>query len=72
MDMVRLLLVPGIAGAIAGLGAAGLMLALDVGALRTLLLSGPNWLAAAMLAFAFMATFSSAAIGAAVMALGRE
>ena len=65
------ILLPGLAGALAGqVGVAGLLL-FDVGALRTLILtSGQGWLAAGLLCAGFAITFGSAAIGAAIMSLG--
>ena len=63
--LLRVILLPGLAGSIAGL------LVLDVGSLGTLAL-GPSggFVPVALLCAGFMITFGSAAIGAAVMALG--
>ncbi len=69
--LLRVILLPGLAGSIAGLVAVAGLLVLDVGSLGTLAL-GPSggFVPVALLCAGFMITFGSAAIGAAVMALG--
>jgi hypothetical protein len=72
-EIVRYIVLPALAGSLAGLvGVAGL-LALNVGSLRTLILASPQgWIAVALLCMGFVVTFGSAAIGATIMALGEE
>lgn len=71
LEVVRFIILPGLAGSIAGLVALAGLLALDVGSLRTLVL-GPSGgiVPLGMLCVGFIITFGSAAIGAAVMAMG--
>lgn len=70
MEIRRYILLPGLAGALAGLVAVAGLLALDVGSLGTLVLGpGGGMVPLAMLSTGFMITFGSAAIGAAIMAL---
>ena len=73
MEILRYIVVPGLAGSLAGLvGVAGL-LALDVGSLRTLIMAAPDgWIAVMLLCVGFAVTFGSAAIGATIMSLGQE
>jgi hypothetical protein len=72
-EIRRYILLPGLAGAVAGQAGVAALLALDVGALRTLILaSAEGWIAAVLLCAGFAVTFGSAAIGAAVMAIGNE
>ncbi len=73
VEILRTIVLPGLAGSLAGLVAVGGLLALDIGGLRSLMLaSADGWIAAALLSLGFVVTFGSAAIGAAVMALGRS
>ncbi len=68
-EIRRYIVLPGLAGVLAGQVGVAALLALDVGALRTLILASPQgWIAVAMLCAGFAVTFGSAAIGAAVMA----
>ena len=73
MEIVRYIILPGLAGSLAGLVAVGGLLALDVGSLGTLAL-GPSGgvVPVALLSAGFMITFGSAAIGGAVMAIGQQ
>lgn len=71
--IVRHVLVPGVAGSLAGMAGVGALLWRDVGGLGSLIrASGDGWMAAGMLCVGFAVTFGSAAIGASVMAIGRE
>ena len=71
LELVRFIVLPGLAGAIAGLVALAGLLALDVGSLRTLVLGPAGGIVPlGMLCAGFVITFGSAAIGAAVMAMG--
>ena len=71
LEILRFIILPGLAGSIGGLVALAGLLALDVGSLRTLVLgSSGGFVPLAMLCAGFMITFGSAAIGAAVMAMG--
>jgi hypothetical protein len=71
VEVRRYILLPALAGALAGLAAVAALLALDVGALRSLVLASPDgWIAIALLSAGFIVTFGSAAIGAAVMSIG--
>ena len=73
MEVVRYIVLPGLAGALAGLVGVAALLALDVGSLRTLIVAqSDGWVAVALLSMGFMVTFGSAAIGATIMSLGRE
>jgi hypothetical protein len=73
VEIVRYIVLPGLAGSLAGLIGAAAMLAADVGALRTLMAQSPQgWVGAVLLAFGFVITFGSAAIGASVMSIGHE
>jgi hypothetical protein len=73
VEVVRYILVAGLAGAVAGLVAVAAILCLDVGSLGTLVAgSDDGWIAGALLSLGFMTTFGSAAIGAAVMAIGGQ
>jgi hypothetical protein len=61
------------AGTVAGVIAAGALVASDVGGLRGLILHDrQGWIALFLMVFGFVVTFGSLAIGGAVMALGRE
>ena len=65
---IRFLLAHALGGVAVGLGAAGLLVWLDVGRLGTLAAASPEGaIAVALLAFGFAVTFGSAAIGAAIM-----
>jgi hypothetical protein len=70
---VRVMLLPGIAGAVAGMVAvAGLLLA-DIAHLRTLIAAtGEPWVPVMMLIVGFVVTFASIAMGASIIALGEE
>lgn len=69
----RHFLLPGLAGSLAGCVAVAALLAIDLGGLRTLALSvGGGWVAVPLLCLGFAVTFGSAAIGASVMAIGRD
>jgi hypothetical protein len=71
--LIRHVLLPGLAGALAGLVCVGVLLALDMGGLRTLMAaSAGGWIAAPLLGGGFAVTFGSAAIGASVMAIGAD
>ncbi len=73
VEIVRYILMPGLAGSLAGLAAVVAMLYLDVGTLGTLVLgSDQGWMAVLLLSLGFMTTFGSAAIGAAIMAIGDQ
>ena len=71
VEVLRFIVLPGLAGSLAGLVAVAGLLALDVGSLGTLAL-GPSGgvVPVAMLSAGFAITFGSAAIGASVMAMG--
>jgi hypothetical protein len=72
MEIRRIILLPGLAGALAGLVAVAALLVLDVGSLGTLVLGpGGGFVPLAMLSVGFVVTFGPAAIGAAIMALAR-
>ncbi len=70
-EIVRFIVLPGLTGSLSGLVAVAGLLALDIGSLRTLVL-GPSggFVPVALLSAGFMITFGSAAIGAAIMAIG--
>jgi tetrahydromethanopterin S-methyltransferase subunit E len=71
--ILRDMILPGLAGAIAGLVAVAGLLALDVAHLRALALGTPGgWVALPLLAAGFMVTFGSVAIGATIMFLAGE
>lgn len=73
VEIVRYIIVPGLAGSLAGLAAVAGLLLLDVGSLGTLVFtSDQGAVAAGLLSLGFMTTFGSAAIGAAVMAIGDQ
>lgn len=73
LEIRQYILVPGLAGVLAGQIGVAALLALNVGALRTMILSSPQgWVAMVLLCAGFAITFGSAAIGAAVMAIGNE
>jgi hypothetical protein len=71
--ILRDMVLPGLAGSLAGVIGAAALLAADVGGLRTLMGASPHgWIGAVLLGVGFAVTFGSASIGAAVMALGAE
>jgi hypothetical protein len=71
--LMRHMLLPALAGALAGLAATAALLALDVGSLRTLILgSSQPVIAVGLLASGFVVTFGSAAIGTSIMSLADE
>jgi len=73
MEILRYIVLPALAGSLAGLIAVAGLLALDVGSLRTLIFAASDgWVALLLLCVGFVVTFGSAAIGAAVMSLGQE
>lgn len=73
LEIRRYILLPGLAGVLAGQVAVAALLWLDVGALRTMILASPQgWVAVLLLCAGFAITFGSAAIGGAVMAIGDE
>ena len=70
---VRVMLQPGLAGALAGAIGAVAMVATDIGGIRQLIRNtDQGWIAGLLLVLSFIVTFGSAAIGAAVMRLGDE
>jgi hypothetical protein len=73
MEIRQFILLPALAGSLAGLLAVAGLLALDVGSLGTLVL-GPSggFVPVLLLSVGFMVTFGSAAIGGAIMALGEQ
>jgi hypothetical protein len=73
MELVRYLLPHLAAGCAAGLIAAGTVVATDLGSLLVLMQhSRDGWLAGLLLAFGFVVTFGSAAVGAAIQQLDRR
>jgi hypothetical protein len=73
MDVMRYILPHLLAGCIAGVVAASAVVATNLGSLRDLILhTDGGWLAFALLAMGFGLTFGSAAIGAAIMAIGQS
>lgn len=72
-ETVRYVLLPGLAGSLAGLIAAVGLVVLDVGSLGTLVLSqGGGWVGGLLLAAGFVITFGSAAIGGSIMSIGQD
>jgi ABC-type uncharacterized transport system permease subunit len=73
MDVLRYVLPHLLAGCLAGLAAAGGIVATDLGSLRELMAqSDHGWLAGVLLAFGFVVTFGSAAVGRAIIELGDQ
>lgn len=73
MEIVRYMVLPGLAGALGGLVAVAGLLFLDVGSLGTLVLGPAGGLVpVGLLSAGFMITFGSAAIGASIMSLGTD
>ncbi len=73
MELLRYVLPHLLAGCLAGLAAAGGIVATNLGSLRDLMAQSENgWLAGALLTFGFVVTFGSAAIGRAIIGLGTE
>ncbi len=73
MDVLRYVLPHLLAGCLAGLTAAGGIVATNLGSLRDMMMHSENgWLAGVLLAIGFMVTFGSAAIGRAIISLGSE
>lgn len=71
MDVLRYVLPHLLAGCLAGLTAAAAIVATNLGSLRDLMMqSEDGWLAGLLLAFGFVVTFGSAAIGRAIMHVG--
>ncbi len=71
--IIRHFLVPGAAGVLAGQACVGALLWSDSGGLRRLILgSDQGWVAVLLLCVGFAVTFGSVAIGASVMAIGRD
>jgi len=72
-EIRQYILVPGLAGVLAGQAGVAALLWLNVGMLRTMIFASPQgWVAVLLLCAGFAITFGSAAIGAAVMAIGDE
>lgn len=72
-DAILFLLRHLVVGLVAALAFAALILALDVGGLRRLLVAdGDGWLYLALLLFGLAITFGSLAMGVSVMTLGQE
>lgn len=72
-EITHHILLPGLAGVLAGQAGVAALLWGDVGRLRTLILgSQQGWVAVLLLCAGFAITFGSAAIGAAVMAIGED
>jgi hypothetical protein len=70
-EILQFIILPGLAGSLAGLVAVAGLLVLDVGSLGTLVLGRSGGVVpVALLSAGFVITFGSAAIGAAVMAIG--
>ena len=73
MELLRYVLPHLVAGCLAGVVAAGAIVATNVGSLRDLILhTQGGMLAGALLAFGFVVTFGSAAIGHAIMRIGQN
>ncbi len=73
MEVLRHVLPHWAAGCIAGVVAAFGIVATNLGSLCDLILHADDgWLAFALLTFGLVVTFASAAIGGAIMALGRD
>lgn len=73
MDVVRYVLPHLTAGCLAGLTAAGGIVATNVGSLRDLILhTEGGWLAGALLLYGFAMTFGCAAVGRAIMQIGSD
>jgi hypothetical protein len=73
MELVRYCLPSLLAGSIAGLLAVAAILALDIGGIRDLMQRDPSGgIALFLMCFGFVVTFGSAALGAAIMAIGSE
>jgi hypothetical protein len=73
MELFRYCLPALLAGCVAGLLGAGGLVLLDVGMLRELIVASPDgWLAGVLLAFGFVVTFGSVALGGAIIAIGRD
>ena len=71
MELVRYVLPHWLAGCIAGVVGATAVVASNLGSLRDLVLhTEGGWLAFALLVFGFVVTFSSIAVGGAIMQLG--
>jgi hypothetical protein len=73
MEVLRYVLPHLFAGCLGGLAAAGAIVATNLGSLRELMeQSQDGWLAGLLLAFGFVVTFGSAAIGRAIIQLGQD
>ena len=72
MEVLRYVLPHLVAGCVAGAVAAGSIVATTVGSLRDLMQhSQGGWMAGALLAFGFVVTFGSAALGWAIIRIGQ-
>jgi hypothetical protein len=73
MEVLRYVLPHLFAGCLAGLVAAGSIVAIDLGSLRELMQqSEDGWLAGLLLAFGFVVTFGSVALGRAIIQIGQS
>ncbi len=73
MEVLRHVLPHLAAGCLGGLVAAGGVVASNLGSLRDLMENTQDgWLAGVLLAFGFVVTFASAAIGAAIIRIGQD
>jgi hypothetical protein len=73
MEVLRYVLPHLAAGCLAGVVAAGCILATNVGSLCDLMQhSEGGWMAGALLAFGFVVTFGSAAVGWAIIRIGQH
>jgi len=71
-EIVRYCLPSLAAGSVAGLVAVAAILAADIGGIRGLMLrDSQGWIALLLMAFGFVVTFGSLAIGGAIMSLDR-
>jgi hypothetical protein len=73
MEVLRYVLPHLTAGCLAGLVAAGSIVTTNVGSLRDLMQdSDGGWMAGTLLAFGFVVTFGSAALGWAIIRIGQH
>ena len=73
MELIRYVLPHWLAGCAAGVIAATALVATNLGSLRDLMWNAQGgWLAFVLLAFGFVVTFGSIAIGVAIMGLGED
>lgn len=72
-SVLRLLLINGVAGAVLGLGFVAGVLLLDIASIRTMLTASGEWIVSlALLSMGSMVTFSSVAMGGAIMLLPKD